>query len=478
MNECNWKHVAGRKKNYFNEKKLYLYFGSLPYLPWFYCVMIIKMSFNIFVKHFGVAAIALVAMSFLAGCNKDDKHKEDEDSTFGHVLLFYECGNNSLQSYIYSDMYKELPQGYLPTKGNKHNVVLAFNKIANSSPNAMAYLVRYYSSGKKAVLDTIKTYGAGTVVTTPEVMRSVLNYVKSEFPANSYGLVFSSHGSGWLPEGYYHNPSSYEAEHASKRNATMAADRRKRLPVPEGNIEDEPSYMLVRSLGQDITSSGASEMTVAQFASGIPFHLDYILFDMCFTAGAEVCYGLKDKADYIGCSPAEVLGDGMFDYTKITSYLVQNANYDLTALYKDSFERYNSQSGEYQSSTVTLVKTSGLENLASVCKNLFEKYRLAIDEAPVDNIQRYYRLGRHYFYDLYDAFAKCGASPEDLETLESAINGATAYKNATPKFMPGNGGFTINTYSGFSIYLSAAGTPLLDSLYKEEAWNKAVEMVK
>lgn len=147
-------------------------------------------------------------------------------------------------------------------------------------------------------------------------------------------------------------------------------------------------------------------------------------------------------------------------------------------MFKDSFERYNSKHGDYQSSTVTLVKTSELENLASVCKSLFEKYRPAINEAPVDNIQRYYRLGRHYFYDLYDAFAKCGASSEDLATLESAINRATAYKNATPKFLPGNGGFTINTYSGFSIYLSAAGTPLLDSLYKEEAWNKAVEMVK
>ena len=440
--------------------------------------MIKKMSFNIFIKHFGVAVIALVAMYFLAGCNKDNKHKENEDSTFGHVLLFYECGNNSLQSYIYSDMYSELPQGFLPTKGDKHNVVLAFNKIANSSPNAMAYLVRYYSAGKKAVLDTIKTYAAGTVVTSPDVMRSVLNYVKSEFPAESYGLVFSSHGSGWLPEGYYRSPSKYEQEHVSTNKVTMAAERMKRLPVPEGDIEDEPSYMMVRSLGQDITSSGESEMTVAQFASGIPFHLDYILFDMCFTAGVEVCYGLKDKADYLGCSPAEVLGDGMFDYTKITSYLVQNPTYDLTTLFKDSFERYNSKSGDYQSSTVLLVKTSGLENLASVCKGLFEKYRTAIEAAPTERIQRYYRLGRHYFYDLYDTFAQCGASTEDLAALESAIDGATAYKNATPKFMPESGGFTINTYSGFSTYLPAAGTHLLDNLYKEEAWNKAVEMVK
>jgi hypothetical protein len=436
------------------------------------------MKFNIFIKRlFTVAAIALTAL-LLAGCEKDDSHHEDEDSTFGHVLLFYECGNNSLAGYLYSDMYSELPSGYLPPKGDKQNVVLAFNKIASSNPNAKAYLVRYYTEDKLAVIDTLKTYDAGTVVTTSQVMSSVLNYVKTTFPAESYGMVFSSHGSGWLPQGYYSNPSSYESQYASQASISMASEKRKRLPVPTGDIEDDPTYMMVRSLGQDVTSSGKIEMTIDQLASGIPYHLDYIIFDMCLTAGVEVCYGLKDKADYIGCSPAEILADGMFDYTKITSYLVQSDSYDLETLYSDSFERYNSLSGDYRSSTATLVKTSGLEDLASVCKELFEKYRPAIDEAPVDSIQRYYRLNRHYFYDLYDTFVKCGASEDDLAALESAIDGAIVYKNATPEFLPNSGGFAITTYSGFSTYLSKAGTPLLDSLYKQEAWNEAVGMVQ
>lgn len=234
---------------------------------------------------------------------------------------------------------------------------------------------------------------------------------------------------------------------------------------------------MTRSIGQDYIKGSyyGHEMSVSEFADAIPYHLDYLLFDMCFSGGVEVAYGLKDKADYLGLSPAEVLGDGMFNYTKITSFLLNRETPDLEGLFKDSFEMYDKQSGAYRSSTVNLVRTSGLDNLASVCARMINEYSDALADAPVDDIQGYYRQGRHYFYDLVDIFEKCGASKADLEDLDKAVDGCVIYKNSTGQFLEE---YDIKAYSGFSMYLPCAGTPLLDLYYRKEVWNNATRLVK
>lgn len=386
------------------------------------------------------------------------------------VLLFYECGFNSLYKYIDANINEQLVEGYVPGGSFSSDVLLAYTKIASSVKYAPAksYLKRIYKDKEgKVAMDTLKVYDESVIAASGKQMRTVLEDVRNAFPGCDYGMVFSSHGSGWLPCGYYNNPSDYENNHGM---AMMSSVRRLSGVPTEPITEGIPT----RSLGQDKAPGGDHEMTVGEFASGIPYHLDYILFDMCFTAGVEVLHGLKDVTDYVGASAAEVLADGMFDYTKITSYLLGRESYDLAGLMRDSFERYDKLSGDYRSSTVSLLSTEGADKLASTCRGLFGKYRDALAEAPVEDIQRYFRFGRHYFYDLYDTFVKCGASGEDLARLSEAIDGCVAYKASTPYLL----GIKIDTHSGLSTYLPAAGTDLLDRLYKEESWNKATEMVR
>ncbi len=394
------------------------------------------------------------------------------------VLLFYECGFNSLYGYLSTNMDVDIEKGYLPGHGRNDDVVLVFSKIAKNAnyKDVPSYLRRIYKDSEgNMVSDTLKTYPSSTVASSGETMREVLSLVKSTFPAKGYGMVFSSHGSGWLPAGYFNNPSEFERNHRRASGGAKYSRSIPRLGVPEGSMEeDDPFAGMVRSLGQDKMASGDVEMSVAEFASGIPFHLDYLLFDMCFGGGMEIVYALRDKASYIGVSPAEVLADGMYDYTKLIGFLFNGSSPDLRGLFVDSFEKYNKQSGQYRSATVTLVRTEGLERLASVCKDLVSRYSDAIAHAPVSQIQGYFRQNRHYFYDLEDTFAKCGASSEDMAVLRNAIDGSIVYKNATPSFL---NVFDIKTYSGYSIYLPCAGTSLLDSYYKDEEWNKAVGLV-
>ncbi len=431
-----------------------------------------------------VAAVLL--LSATVGCCKEKP--EEPVNVNRKVLLFYECGVNNLTSYLKNNMdgtEKGLPAGYVPRESG--DVVLIYSRYSKGAFNytpVESHLRRIYKKPNgKIVSDTLKTFGTETIAASSSTMRQVLTYVKDEFPAKGYGLVFSSHGSGWLPAGYYYSPSRFEDDHkgevgTSRQGIAAQSVGHPRLPVPEGDLPDtDPFYGMTRSIGQDYIKGSyyGHEMSVSEFADAIPYHLDYLLFDMCFSGGVEVAYGLKDKADYLGLSPAEVLGDGMFNYTKITSFLLNRETPDLEGLFKDSFEMYDKQSGAYRSSTVNLVRTSGLDNLASVCARMINEYSDALADAPVDDIQGYYRQGRHYFYDLVDIFEKCGASKADLEDLDKAVDGCVIYKNSTGQFLEE---YDIKAYSGFSMYLPCAGTPLLDLYYRKEVWNNATRLVK
>ncbi len=411
------------------------------------------------------------------------------------LLLFYECGFNSLYSYIKDDMEKELVKGFIPRNGRSDDILLVFSRLARNGNyvNQPSYLRRLYTDAEGTMVsDTLLTLPAETIASSPETMRTVLNYARSAFPSKSYGLIFASHGSGWLPENYFFDPSAYEREHSAPGGKAKSAPSFQRAPIPSGSLAaTDPYFGMTRSIGNDaerIDSGPGSpyivqhEMSINEFVSGIPFHLDYVLFDMCFSSGVEIYYGLKDVADFVMGSPCEVMADGMFDYTTVTSYLIGRETPDLKGLADDSFKRYDSRTGIERSAIVSLSSSAGMEALAATCKSLFETYRAALSVVDYTQVQGYYRSGRHYFFDLEDALVKCGASQADLAVLKNALDGSILYKNATPSFLghssPNSSGFTINSTCGISIYLPCAGTPLLDSFYKQEAWNSAVSLVK
>ena len=434
--------------------------------------------------------LAAVGACKVGACKKDNPDPEVFDPN-RRVLLFYECGFNNLGEYLETNMdspEKGLAGGYIPKIGE--DVILVYSRIPKSYYDTQrerpkpveSHLRRIYSRNGKIISDTLKTFDNSVMAADPSTLREVLSLVKESFPARGYGLVVSSHGSGWLPEGYYYSPSEFEERHRDEVSGAAEAAapqsvRTPRLTVPEGNLaETDPLYGKVRSIGQEYIKGEyfGKEMSVSEFAGAIPYRLDYILFDMCFTAGVEVVYGLKDKADYLGLSPAEVMGDGMFDYTKLTTFLLKGDEPDFEGLFKDSYEMYNKKSGTDRSSTVNVIRTSGVDNLAAVCKNLIKEYSDTLAKAPTSEIQGYFRLNRHYFYDLRDIFAKCGATENELRILDRAIRDCVIYKNATPRMIS----FAIETYSGFSMYLPCAGTELLDLYYKKEPWNDAVGLVK
>jgi hypothetical protein len=440
----------------------------------------------------------IIALSMmLISCSKESIHGDGFGHTTGkgkgeqsriesaekrNVLVLYSAGYNSLSDYLTADI-QDLQQGWLPGTGRNDNVLLIYShlpaKRADYATQTSPSLTRlYWDEGGKTVRDTLKIYPETTRSATAEQLYDVLSYVQQEFPANSYGMIFSSHATGYLPSGYYNKPGSYIYQEKDGMSYRAGMHRRRSTPVPYYAPEHDPSLPAVKSIGQDQVGSYGHyvsyEIELDDFAKALPMQMEYILFDACLMGGVEVAYELKDKCHRVGFSQTEVLAEG-FDYKTITEHLLRSETPDPQAICEDYFHQYDIQSGIYRSATISLVDCSRMESLAQTCRTLFEKYRNEIAGLSPGSVQRYYRSRYHWFYDLEDILAKAGITAEELAQLRESLNECIIYKASTPEFM---NEFRINTYSGLSMYLPCNGSEELDKYYRTLQWNIDTKLVE
>ena len=409
----------------------------------------------------------------------------DNTSRYGqrrrNVMLLYSAGFNNLCQSLDQNI-DELSQGFVPQKDNMAgHILLVYSKLTSRNPQngycikystapTESALFRIYKESDQIIRDTIKVWGTDVDASSPETMREVLQLVYDTYPAKGYGMVFSSHASGWLPSGYYNDPSKYDSGYVDGTSVWSSSLRKR---APQSNYPEIAPFPEVKSIGMDSKEGSQLEMELDAFADAIPFRLDYLLLDACLSGCVEVAWQLRDKADIIGFSQTEVLAEG-FDYKTIGARLLQNEP-DPLAVCQDYFNRYDAQQGQMRSATISVVDTRKMDNLASVCKSLFEKYREKIYNLNGYNVQGYFRFSRHFFYDLKDILIKAGITAQEREDLDAALSQCVLYKAATESFL----GVRINSACGFSMYLPSMGSAYLDSFYKTRiAWNGATELVK
>jgi hypothetical protein len=326
------------------------------------------------------------------------------------------------------------------------------------------------------VTDTLVVYEKGTISASARHFREVLTFVKDEFPARSYGMIVSSHATGYLPAGYYSTPDKYESyEIMAARRMSAGLDP---VPVPYVEPEHDPSLPAVKSIGQTVSGLGTSavsyDMDLVDFAAAIPMKMDYILFDACLMGGIEVAYQLRNVCGLVGFSQAEVLAEGL-NYSTLTEHLLKSEDPLPEKVCRDYFDQYDTQSGVMRSATISMVDCTRLEPLAQKCRQLFAEYYDNIHSMNHSKVQRFFRSNYHWFYDLESIITAAGASPEELDELKNALDRCLVYKASTPEFMMD---FPINTYSGLSMYLPCHGSAELDKFYKTLQWNKDTKLVE
>ena len=350
------------------------------------------------------------------------------------TVLLYMVANNNL-SYDAENSISRLQNGYIPAEeGN----LLVYKHCAGMDP-----VLLHIKKGEEGtvVADTAYRFPP-RVSATKSALTQALNVTQALFPADSYGLILWSHGTGWIPP---------------LASSSSAAQEQRSGSCPE------------RTFGLD----GKVELEIRDLAQAIPYKLSFMLMDACFMGGIETAYEVKDSVDYYIGSPAEILTES-FPYHKIMQHIFKSTP-DYAAVCREYYDYYNAKTGSVRSATVALMDCSKLAEVAEVAKRVFDQYGERIASLDLSLLQPYFRgSSSKYFYDLkdlVDAIADPSLSAEFAAALERAV----PYKASTPYFIE----LPIRSFCGVSTYVpgNPADTKLAD-YYKQYKWNQATGMIK
>lgn len=375
------------------------------------------------------AAIFLTCLVALSSCVKLDTPRPQSFSRT--VLLYLACDGNGLQWYAEGDL-ANLVRGYLPIRTDKDEALLVFYDDGSENPA----LHRYYVTSEGLVYkELVKLYDNGFNSADTDNLKRVLDDVEYFYPSERRGLILWSHGTGWLPPGYYANPK-------------------------EG-----------RSVSKSFAQEVGCEMDIRDLADVLTRHYEFILFDSCLMATVEVAYQLREKTDYLIASCAEILVDG-FPYSTIG----QDFFYDHTGkgpaalqdICKQYYDFYNAQTGANRTATVSLIDCSKLDELAAVSRKIFAAHKADMPLVNPSAVQHYYTGNKHWFYDLTD-YVKQFATESELSEFKAAMDRCVLSKYATEWIL---GVVQVRTHSGLSTYIPIENATYLNSYYKTLDWTQ------
>ena len=392
-----------------------------------------------------ISSAALVAVSCTGlGGNADD------GMIIESTVLIYMAADNNLGSYALDDI-DEIMDGDVPYYFNEGSgkVLLVYADIRGETPKLIRISKDAYGTVNQEVLMEYEPQNS----ISDSVMRSVLSYAADLFPSGKNGLVLWSHGTGWLPSGYYSDPYSAEGK------------------IAPMSVTEDPHAAFVKSFGQD--SEADEEMDIKDLAAALPIRYSYILTDACLMGGVEVAYELRDCCDYFIASAAEVLAGG-FPYDEVTGYLMDGGTVALQEACRLFYEHYKTSGA-----TIAIVNTEGLGRLAEVSRGIFLSTRPTQTSVDRDSLQVYFRGNRPWFYDLEDYVRQLDPPGEMLAGFTNALEQAVVYRISTDNFVIGNTNyFPIKTFSGLSTYVPNPENSVLNKYYRTLAWNEAVMMVE
>lgn len=395
------------------------------------------------------------------------------------TVIEYIVADNNLYKYAEGDI-NEMEAAWSDNL-NGHMVVYLYPVAATSryAPSRSNYderprlLLISRDQSNTITSRVLKTYSREQDPNDAAVMGQVIADAMTLAPADSYALVFWSHGSGWIPKG---------VGQPLKSAVPAVGDPAWAGSKLEGMAPEIPGGSVVYSFGQS-NSHGNSEMEIDAMARSLPAGtvFDFILFDACHMACVEVAWELKDHMQYLIASAAETLAEG-FPYSEIMEPMFA-PQADVTAIGRKFYEHYNAEYGLGRSGVVSVVKSDGLPALAAAVKALCDAGLPAsgLSGAGQQFGRKYNELGGYVgfentFYDLGDLvrLTWSGIDPAGVNAFESTLSEAVPYAAATPWLFSQ---LQVNTHCGLSCYLPRTSTPLSLEAYRTRfGWSAASGM--
>lgn len=342
----------------------------------------------------------------LAACSNEIPEQQPAKRS-GRTVLAYLISNNkagSLDSYLRNnviDMYTAL--------GNMKEscaLLVFYRPYTGDTPLSNPTLMSFYADGRgninnqpvlsgdnltfEAVCQIAqkKEYTMNSqIATDPTVMKEVFTDMQTVAPSDSYGLILGSHATGWM-------------QGNSVQSKAFGDDSGYNIDIPD--------------LANVLKNSFSEK-------------LDFLLFDACMMATAEVGYELKEVTSHCIASVMETPVYG-FPYNQILPYLYsENVDYSAVCHEFVSFNKTKNLWG-----TCAVMDCSQIENLAGTVKTKLSEWQDALSSVSMQNVQQYGVNSYKYFsYDVLDFFRELGRKSgivktadlnEAIASVQSALN--------------------------------------------------------
>ena len=426
------------------------------------------------------AAALLLLVFLLLSCTHE---KPIAESHYDKVVLFYLDGNNNLSTDIGENLDDIVSGSYIPLPMSNEALFVYIqkeNRVPQIEPYEQPTLLRLVNVDGRCVKLVEKIFDFKNSCEDSS-MSTVLSYVANNYPANENGLIISSHGTGYLPCFYHEDPNRFKLANNNLKMAALAS-------VEEGNTYDILTTG-TRAVGDYIKTNAGVD--IKDFCNLLPIRYDYVIFDCCLMGGVEVAYQLRNKADKVVFSQAEIPAKGMV-YDKMCAALFATGGADLMRVCQDYYNReYDGQIIENQSSipttemnsgaTISLIDLSGMESLAAICNKILSYAGCEIPYINANNLQEFFRHWtpqRNFFYDLSDFVEELvhladSDHSDDIAMFNSALDDVVLYSAHTNWFM---GEIELKKNCGLSVYVPlnyAAYHPYLNNYYKTLDWSIA-----
>lgn len=255
-------------------------------------------------------------------------------------------------------------------------------------------------------------------MTKPETLTEFIQYCKSEYPADKYGLILWDHGGGAV-SGFGYD------EHSKNEEDTLTIDKLKKALK-----ESETKF-------------------------------EFIGFDACLMANIETAYSIKDYAKYLIASEETEPGTG-WEYKSFLNKMSKNTSEDTLEIAKtvvDNFIESNNGIFDFEDATLSVIDLRKIDGLYKTLSEFMKK----IESENLDKNQfatvskaigktKAFAEGEYDIIDLSDFASKIN-NDKSQELINKIKETVVYYQNTD---------LVDNTY-GISIYI-----PYNDLSYYED----------
>ena len=349
------------------------------------------------------------------------------------TVIVYMAADNSLNSVVRNDTTEMIAAKDL-VPGDVNFIIYLDDRLHKPA---------IYELSAKSGLKLWKQADQELCSTDPKTMLQTLKDIEHYFPARHYGLTLWSHATGWTP-----------------RRKTFGEDLNRGTSTAESEMEIPELHSVLAQLPK----------------------FDYIFFDACFMQCIEVAYELRDVADFIIGSPAEIPGPGA-PYDKILAALASANAQEIVqgydSAYPGTYDRV-----EYSGVLLSLIDCAKLEELAQATGQLLLPFYMDKSEPMAEGFQRYCDLdwtSKSYLFDMRTTMHQL-LSPEDYEAwlalYQEAVPLATYSSTLTwfARFCENPRLLNPECYGGVSMFVPMEKYQSygLNTQFQQTAWYGAI----